>query len=159
MLPPRFRSHYADRHDRRRIPLSSRRSETVYACLISSIILFTYITGDFQNLVDLDICLHRGMSYPLVAPHWMPPEVARSREYSFKTDGWSLGIMIIEMLDKVPPYFHDVPAEVLRRIQVSPTPALTSPSRGSSSELHEFLMICLCVDPDERAGIKDLLKV
>jgi serine/threonine-protein kinase CLA4 len=98
-------------------------------------------------------------SVELVAPHWMPPEVARGQVYTTQTDVWSLGIMTIELLDKVPPHFQEVPTEVLRQIAVGPSPAHASPSRGSSTELHNFLEKCLHLEHQERPSVKELLTV
>ena len=64
--------------------------------------------------------------------------------------------MVIEMLDKVPPHFQEVPEEVLRRIRSDPSPAMDRPSRGSSAELHDFLEKCLCLDQQKRPPIKSL---
>jgi len=108
----------------------------------------------------MDHNLHKdALSLKLVAPQWMPPEVARRITYTIQTDTWSLGIMIIEMLDKVPPHFQEVPKEVLRRIATGPSPALDKPSRGSSVTLHDFLEKCLHLEQQKRPSVNDLLGV
>ncbi|KAF8588101.1 kinase-like protein [Ramaria rubella] len=113
---------------------------------------------DLQNVIKLDADLRKETSaVSLVAPHWMPPEIARDQAYTIQTDTWSLGIMVIEILDKVPPHFTEVPKEVLKRIAVDPSPALNSPSRGSSIQLHNFLENCLILEQKKRPSVKDLL--
>ena len=118
------------------------------------------LPGDLQNTIKLGYSFCKdSSSLKMVAPHWMPPEVARGETHAIQTDTWSLGIMIIEIFDKVPPHFQDVSKEVLRRIVADPSPALDRPSRGSSTELHYFLTRCLHLDQQKRPPVKDLLGV
>lgn len=89
-------------------------------------------------------------------PYWMSPEVISRLPYGPEVDIWSLGIMIMEMVDGEPPFFNEPPLQAMRRIRDMPPPKLKNPQKVSP-RLHGFLDKMLVRDPAQRATAAELL--
>lgn len=52
-------------------------------------------------------------------------------------DVWSLGIMVIEMVDGEPPYFSDSPVQAMKRLRDNPPPKLRNSHKVSRGPRHD----------------------
>ena len=118
------------------------------------------------------------------SPYWMAPElIAGEIEPEASVDIWSLGITMIQLLDKVPPYYDYLPVRVcklkkkllllilikfpffffkkklfcLLTDENEAPPHCNNPQKYSP-ELNDFLRRCLQKDPKKRATTKELLQ-
>lgn len=88
----------------------------------------------------------------------MAPEVISRLPYGTEVDIWSLGIMIIEMIDGEPPYFDQPPLQAMRFIRDMPPPKFKDTMHRVSPRLQGFLDRMLVRDPTQRATAAELLE-
>ncbi|CAL8074571.1 unnamed protein product [Calicophoron daubneyi] len=89
-------------------------------------------------------------------PYWMAPEVVNKTEkYDQKIDIWSLGIMVIEMIDGEPPFYREKPLKALMLIQENNRPQ--PKTKNLDPLLVDFIDKCLVFAPERRATAKELL--
>uniref|UniRef100_K7FUG1 non-specific serine/threonine protein kinase n=1 Tax=Pelodiscus sinensis TaxID=13735 RepID=K7FUG1_PELSI len=113
------------------------------------------------KLSDFGFCAQISKDVPkrkslVGTPYWMAPEVISRAPYTTEVDIWSLGIMVIEMVDGEPPYFSDSPVQAMKRLRDSSPPKLKN-SHKTSPVLRDFLERMLTRDPLERATAQELL--
>ncbi|CAF4468131.1 unnamed protein product, partial [Rotaria magnacalcarata] len=92
-------------------------------------------------------------------PYWMSPEVIKKLKYDKKVDIWSLGILVIEMIDGSPPYINEQPFRAMCKIAMQEEPPSISPESQAriSNDAQNFLKRCLTIDPRQRADTTELL--
>lgn len=74
------------------------------------------------KLSDFGFCAQVSQELPkrkslVGTPYWMSAEVISRLPYGPEVDIWSLGIMVIEMVDGEPPFFDEPPLQAMRRIR------------------------------------------
>lgn len=113
------------------------------------------------KLSDFGFCAQVSQELPkrkslVGTPYWMSPEVISRLPYGPEVDIWSLGIMVIEMVDGEPPFFNEPPLQAMRRIRDTKPPNLKNVHKVSS-RLQSFLDRMLVRDPAVRATAAELL--
>jgi serine/threonine protein kinase len=92
------------------------------------------------------------------AKYWIAPEIARKKEGSTKSDVWSAGILILDLLDGVPPYTDLDPLAAISAIASKPPPRSKNLA-GISEKLLILVNGYLQVKEEDRMDIKSLLQV
>lgn len=88
--------------------------------------------------------------------HWLSPEVVKRTPHGPKVDIWSFGVVLIEMIEGVPPYWNFSGQDVDALIAKNGAPKLKNP-QSVSLTLRHFLNRCHEVEVDRRATAAELL--
>uniref|UniRef100_A0A3Q2PBE9 non-specific serine/threonine protein kinase n=2 Tax=Fundulus heteroclitus TaxID=8078 RepID=A0A3Q2PBE9_FUNHE len=114
------------------------------------------------KLSDFGFCAQISKDVPkrkslVGTPYWMAPEVISKAPYSTEVDIWSLGIMVVEMVDGEPPYFNDTPIIAMKKLRDEAAPCVKNIQRVSPV-LKDFLGCMLTRDTSQRSAAADLLE-
>ncbi len=87
-------------------------------------------------------------------PYYLSPEIIENKPYSFKSDIWSMGVLLYELCALAPPFnANSLQLLALKIVKGSYTP-LTA---AYSKELKGLIGDILQVDPNRRPPLKDIL--
>ncbi|WWC70634.1 uncharacterized protein I206_104585 [Kwoniella pini CBS 10737] len=89
------------------------------------------------------------------SPYWMAPEVIEQNGASTASDIWSVGCVIVELLEGKPPYGDLAPMQALWRIVQDESMRIPE---GASPIVKDFLYHCFQKDPNLRVSAKKLLR-
>ncbi|KAF4315431.1 hypothetical protein JM18_006123 [Phytophthora kernoviae] len=110
-----------------------------------------------------ELCSSTSMAQTFVGTFkYMAPERVQNEPYDYKSDIWSLGLVLIECATRVFPYANARSyIDVVQSIVESPEPRLPETDTNGepfTPEFHEFISSCLKKEPSERASVEELLE-
>ncbi|ORZ06841.1 kinase-like domain-containing protein [Absidia repens] len=132
-------------------------SNEVVHCDLKAANILTTKTGDVK-LTDFGVSLNLKIK-PADAesvsgtPNWMAPEVIELKGASTKSDIWSLGCTLIELVTGKPPYANMVAMSAMFRIVEDDYPPIPE---TISEEMRSFLLCCFQKNPDDRPTANQL---
>lgn len=114
------------------------------------------------KLTDFGFCARLEDSRDLRTSHvgtlyWMAPEVVKDKPYNCKIDIWSLGVLLVEMIDGQPPYCGESQFRTIYLITTNPKPPVKEVHRFSR-EATSFLDCCFHTDVTKRWTAHGLLR-
>ena len=122
------------------------------------------LLDEFNNckLADFGISKHaedirsmEGCKTDIGTPYWMSPECIQGLSYGWKSDIWSFGCTVLEMLNTKPPYRDLNNQTAMYKIVHEDLVLYFRP--GTSDHCMEFIKQCLHKDPKLRPSAQDLL--
>jgi len=112
------------------------------------------------KIVDFGISKHIGGSarnqaattsaQVLGSPYYMPPEQMRAEPVDERSDIWSLGAILFEMLTARPPFLGETLPEVYAAVLSQSAPAIDTLRPGIPTGLDDIVQRCLDKDPAQR---------
>jgi eukaryotic-like serine/threonine-protein kinase len=130
-------------------PANLFRAETVDGLGIIKVLDF----GISKSLLDTGPGLLTGTSALLGSPLYMSPEQMRSaRDVDHRTDIWSLGAVLFELLSGRPPYDGDSVGSLMAKILVDKAPSVREFRPDVPEGLAQVIMRCLEKDVNVRFG-------
>ncbi|KAG1179258.1 hypothetical protein G6F70_005879 [Rhizopus microsporus] len=129
----------------------------VVHCDLKAANILTTKTGDVK-LTDFGVSLNLKMKSADAGsvsgtPNWMAPEVIELKGASTKSDIWSLGCTLIELVTGKPPYADLISMSAMFRIVEDKHPPLPD---NISKDMRDFLLACFQKDPQARPSASQL---
>ena len=111
--------------------------------------------GDFGVAKGLKTSKEKAQT-AIGTPYYLSPEIINNKPYDTKSDIWSLGVLLYQMMTfKMPFNAQSLPLLSIKinRGVYSPPPSVYS------AELRDILKKCLTIDPTKRPSINDILQL
>ena len=107
------------------------------------------IAKGFQNTMDKAKTM-------VGTPYYLSPEILENKPYDSKSDIWSLGVLLYEMMTfKMPFNANSLPMLSVKILRGNYTP----PPAVYTKDLREIVSKCLLVDPKKRPTIQAILRM
>ena len=86
------------------------------------------------------------------SPIYMAPEIMLCKKYNYKTDIWSVGIVLYELLFGIPPYVAQTHHQLILNIEAND---IVFPTHNPISDsCRRFLLTLIVKDPEKRNNYK-----
>src|SRR5262245_55395936 len=114
--------------------------------------------GSDDDTVETTALLQTRPGLVLGTAHYMSPEQARGQKVDARSDIWSLGVVLYEMLAGSQPFRGETPSDCIAAILTAEPPPLSSVSTDIPPRLESILQKALRKNSDERyQTIKEML--
>ena len=108
--------------------------------------------------VETTAALHTRQGLVLGTARYMSPEQARGQKVDGRSDIWSLGVVLYEMVGGSPPFRGETPSDCIASVLTKEPPPLSGVLPGVSLKLESILQKALRKNRDERyQTIKEML--
>ncbi|OAY78688.1 Serine/threonine-protein kinase STY8 [Ananas comosus] len=91
------------------------------------------------------------------ACRYMAPELFRNEEYDTKVDVFSFALILQELIEGCPPFYHKQDSEVLEAYASKERPPFRAPLRKYSHGLKELIQQCWSQNPAERPSFREII--
>lgn len=99
---------------------------------------------------------NQGLNYTQTGtPYYASPEVWKDEAYSFKSDVWSLGCVIYEMLSLKPPFNGKDMDMLYKRVCKGAFPRIPE---HYSNDIWQVVQLMLRVEPEKRPSCQELIE-
>jgi serine/threonine protein kinase/Tfp pilus assembly protein PilF len=135
-----------------------RREDDLVKVLDFGLVKLTENQSPSQSSAPTRAFLKTAAGVVMGTPNYMSPEQTRGVEVDFRTDIWSLGVLVYEMASGRVPFAGETPSDVIASILTTHPPPLTRLAPEATTELERIVSKTLARDREGRyQTAKDLL--